>query len=191
MTVVTDGPVAYPALGKIWEKFMDALQNDAHSVEERRTLAVRAVVKDILTDENQALLAALRRYSSRTQLELVPTTSVEEIFSHYDRSALSDSLRREIIHGLNKGLAPAVAFEVAISSVVDSLIREMQTRLIDEIQLQPDKDGLYNADVVDRVKTVFKSMSVDDICEMLASGDTNAAKARVIKKTGIDEGPEL
>src|SRR5882757_1747537 len=98
---MTDGPFKNLQLASRWKRFAEAVQNDAVGMVERCSLAGDALVREVLTEETQALLIDLQAYRSREQLDIDPLSSVESIFNSHSKTPFTDSLEKELAFRLN------------------------------------------------------------------------------------------
>lgn len=189
-----DGPHKNLKLDWRWKRFAGTLHNDAADDGERSGLASHALVREILTEDNPALLAELTRYAQQPQLDLVPEDSVQRIFSKHRRSAFSGTLEKEVTFRLHDGSPPDAALEEALRASVDDQLRKASDRIEDEcicgyVRGEMRKDQYLC--MVDRANAIIDGLSRPAICDALRNGDKDAFAGAASKRKGIDEGPKL
>lgn len=189
-----DGPHKNLKLDRHWKRFAATLHNDAADDSERSGLASHALVREILSHDNRALLAALIGYAQQPQLDLVPEDPVQRIFSKHGRSAFSDILEKEVTFRLRDGSPPDAALEEAIKASVDDHIWKAKHRIEDECicgyargEMQEDQSH----SMVDRATAVLDRLPRPAICDAIRNADKDAFVAAASKRKGIDEGPKL
>ena len=115
---MTDGPFKNMKLSARWKRFAEAVQNDAVDHAERCALASHAILYDLLTDDNRALLSDLQGYANRVQLDIDPLSAVDEIwhfsFIQWSGAAANGTRQRMLPFGKNK------RFAIAYSEGLDS-----------------------------------------------------------------------
>lgn len=191
---MTDGPFTNLRLDSRWKRFAESVQNDAVSESERCALASDALVREILTDLNQALLADLEAYVWQEQLDIDPRFSVERIFDRHSKTPFADILHRELTYLLDGQMRSDAAFGQALEASVSDQISEARNRIEEEC-IRARESGEMRQSQFDRTVTeasaAFDALAEDEICKALRAGDKNAFKEAVSKKEGLDEGPNL
>lgn len=191
---MTDGPFKNLKLGSRWKRFAEAVQNDAVDSAQCCALASDALVREILTDTNQVLLADLQAYSGREQLDFDPSSSIESIFNGHSKSPFADTLQKELAFRLSEQIAPDVAIGQALEASVGDQISEARNRIEEEC-IRARESGEMRQDQFDRTvnhaSAAFNALAKNEICNALRAGDKNAFKDAVSKKEGLDEGPSL
>ncbi len=129
---MTDGPFKNLKLGSRWKRFAEAVQNDAVDSAQCCALASDALVREILTDTNQVLLADLQAYSRREQLDFDPSSSIESIFNGHSKTPFADTLQKELAFRLSEQIAPDVAIGQALEASVGAQISEARNRREEE-----------------------------------------------------------
>ena len=191
---MSDGPFKHLRLGSPWKRFAAASCNNAVDTTERCALAKDALMREILTDENRALLRDLRAYTRCGQLDFEPRSPVDTIFRSHPKTAFGDILQREMAFRVADQMTPDAAFERALEASVHehigkakSRIREEYIRALECGELTQDQ---YDCTVT-QANATFDALAETDICDALREGDRNAFKDDVSKRTGLDEGPNL
>lgn len=191
---MSDGPFRNLKLGNRWKRFAEAVQNDAVDASERRALALDALVHEILTDSNQALLADLQAHVRREQLDFDPLSSAESIFNGHSKTPFADILQKELAFRLSEQKQANSALDQAIEASVRDHISEVRNRIEEEC-IRARESGEMQQDQFDQTVTqasaIFDSLAPDEICDALRAGDKKAFKDAVSKKDGLDEGPSL
>ena len=189
-----DGPFKHLRLSSRWKRFAAAAHNDAVDSTELSALAKDALVHEILTDANQALLSDLRAPDSEGQLELYPHFSVDSIFLRHNKTPLSDILQREMAFRLAEQMPSSAAFDGALEAATHDQIGRARTRLQDECTRAVESRELTHKQydrTATRTNSTFNKLRESDICDALRVGNRNAFKDDVSKKTDLDEGPKL
>ena len=189
-----DGPFKHLRLSSSWKRFAAAAHNDTVDSTELSALVKDALVREILADENQALLSDLRAPDSEGQLELYPHISVDSIFRRYNKTALSDILQREMAFRLADQMPSNAAFDRALEAATHEQIGRALIRLLDEftraVELRELTHEQYDR-MATRTNATFDELRESDICDALRAGNRNAFKDDVSKKIDLDEGPKL
>jgi len=191
---MSDGPFKNLKLSKSWNRFVKAVQNAAFDRAECCALASDALVREILTDSVQALLADLQAYARRKQLDLDPLSSVESIFNVHMKTPFADTLQKEVTFCLSDGVAPVDAVQHALDAAVSEQIREARNRIEEECISAREGGGMLQdhfSRTISQSSTIFDSLIKNDVCKALLAGNKNAFKNAVSKKVGLDEGPSL
>ena len=189
-----DGPHKNLKLDRRWKRFAAALHNDAADDGERSGLASDALVREILTDDNPALLAELIRYAQQPQLDLVPEDSVQRIFSRHRKSAFSDTLEKEVTFRLRDGNQPDAAIDEAIRASVDDQISKVNARIKDECTCAHERGEMRKDQslcMVNRANAILDGLPWRAVCDALRNGDKDAFAGAASKRKGVDEGPRL
>ncbi|MBI1274453.1 hypothetical protein GC177_00585 [bacterium] len=191
---MTDGPFRNLKLSRRWKRFSEAVQNDSVDKAEVCALASDAFVREILTDDAQALMADLQAYEQREQLDFDPTSSFEAIFDDHSKTPFADTLQKELAFRLAEKMPPNVAVEQALEASVNDQIIEARNHIEEEC-IRVLESGEMRKDQFDRtitqVDAAFETLNKDAICDAIRAGDKNAFKNAVSKKKGLDEGPNL
>lgn len=191
---MSDGPFKNLKLGTRWKRFAEAVQNEAFDSSACCALASHALLNEILTDSVRAILAALRAYASRQQLDIDPLSSVESIFNDHMKTPFSDSLQKQVVFRLSDQVTPADAVRQALEASVSEHSSDARNRIVDEC-IRARETGEMRQDqysrAVSNVKTIFGLLAKNEVCEALHVGNKNAFKDAVSKKQGLDEGPPL
>jgi hypothetical protein len=191
---MTDGPFKNLNLGRRWKRFAEAVQNDAVDEAARCALASDALVREILTDETQALLTDLGAYGRQEQLDIDPLSSVENIFNGHSKTPFVDTLQKEIAFRLGAQMPPDAAIDQALEASVSDRISEARSRIEEEC-IRARESGEMRQDQFDRTvmqaNAAFDALAKDEICDALRAGDKDSFKGAVSKKEGLDEGPDL
>lgn len=191
---MTDGPFKNLKLSSRWKRFAEAVQNDAVDRAARCALASDALVREILTDETQALLTDLHAYGRQEQLDIDPLSSIESIFNGHSRTPFADTLQKELAFRLSEQMPPDAAIDKALEASVGDHICEARNRIEEEC-IRARESGEMRQDQFDRTVTqasaAFDALAKNEICNALRAGDKNAFKDATSKKEGLDEGPDL
>lgn len=191
---MTDGPFKNLKLGKGWNRFVEAVLNDAVDQSECTDLANDSLVRGLLTSANSAILENLYAYAGQDQMVFDQVSDVEDIFDRHDKTPFSDQLQKQLIYLLNGGVPMASALAEAIEASVESHIAATENRLQEEfISLRESRalsEEKYESGIA-KVYTTFKAVDISEICNALRGGNKNAFKAATSKKEGLDEGPRL
>lgn len=189
-----DGPLKNLNLGSRWKRFVGASHNDAFDSTERCALASDALLRDILTDDLQALLTDLRTHERQPQLDLEPLSSVESVFRRHRKTAFGDILQKEVSFRLCDRMTLSTAVRQALEASVDDQISKARNRVQEECIRARESEEMRQ-DEYDRTVTLasaaFDAMANDEFCDALLAGDKNAFENGSSKKTGLDEGPRL
>lgn len=191
---MSDGPFKNLNLGKHWKRFADAMQNDTFNSSDCCALASHALVQELLTDNLSALLAVLRDYTSRKQLDIDPSATVESIFNDHMNTPFCDTLQKQIAFRLNDQVSPADAIQQALEESLSKHTNDVRNRIVDEC-ISAREAGAIRQDQfsssVSNINSVFDALEKDKVCNALLDGKKNAFKTAVSKKQGLDEGPPL
>lgn len=191
---MTDGPFKNLKLGKGWNRFVEAVLNDAVDQSECTDLANDSLVRGLLTSANSAILENLYAYAGQDQMVFDQVSDVEDIFDRHDKTPFSDQLQKQLIYLLNGGVPMASALAEAIEASVESHIAATENRLQEEfISLREARalsEEKYESGIA-KVYTTFKAVDISEVCNALRGGNKNAFKAATSKKEGLDEGPRL
>lgn len=191
---MSDGPFKNLKLCRRWKRFVEAVQNDAFGSNECCALASDALVREILTDDVQPLLADLQAYARREQLDFDPLSSVESIFNGHSKMPFADTLQKEVVFRLSELIAPSNALWQALDASVSNQISVVRNRIEEEC-IRAREVGEMRQDQFDYTVTqasaTFDLLARNKICEALLAGDKKAFKGAVSKKKGLDEGPCL
>ncbi len=191
---MTDGPFKNLKLGKGWNRFVEAVLNDAVDQSECTDLANDSLVRGLLTSANSAILENLYAYAGQDQMVFDQVSDVEDIFDRHDKTPFSDQLQKQLIYLLTGGVQMASALAEAIEASVESHIAATENRLQEEfISLRESRalsEEKYESGIA-KVYTTFKAVDISEICNALRGGNKNAFKAATSKKEGLDEGPRL
>ena len=191
---MSDGPFKNLKLKTRWKQFAEAVQNDTFNRDECCAMASHALVCDILTYDVQALLADLLAYARRTQLDFDPLFTVESIFNAHMRTPFTDSLQKEIALCLNDEIASGDALREGLKASVTQEISIAMNRIQEECILSREFGEMWQDQFNNTIKqasATFKALDIDKICDALQSGNKNAFKHSVSKKTGLDDGAPL
>jgi hypothetical protein len=191
---MSDGPFKNLSLGYRWKRFAEAVQNNAVDEAARCALASDALVREILTDETQSLLTDLGAYKRRVQLDIDPLSSVEDIFHGHSKTPFADTLQKELAFRLGAQMPRDAAIDQALEATVGDRISEARSRIEEEC-IRARESGEMRQDQFDRTvmqaNAAFDALANDRICHALRAGDKDAFKDEVLKKEGLDEGPDL
>jgi len=191
---MSDGPFKNLKLGKCWKRFVEAVQSDAFGHAYCCALASDALLDEILTNAVKTIVADLVAFGSRVQLDLVPLTSVEEIFNRHSKSAFTDTLQKEVACRVSDQMACSDAIKEAIGAAVSDHIGEVKNR-IEEESIRSLEFGKMRQDqfyrIVNQSNAIFASLASNEVCDALLACDKKAFKDVVSKKVGLDEGPSL
>lgn len=191
---MTDGPFNNSKLGSRWKRFAEAVQNDAVDMASRCALASDALLREILTDETNALLANLRVYGRQQQLDIDPASLVENIFNEHDKTPFADILQKQIAIRLGEQMPPDTAIDQALEATVGKQISEARSRIEEEC-IRARDTGEMQQDQFERTvreaNAAFHLLAETEICDAVRIGDKDAFKDAVLKKRGTHEGPKL
>jgi hypothetical protein len=191
---MSDGPFKNSKLPKWWKGFGEAVHNDAVDDEERCARASHAVIKDVLTEDTQAVIVALQAFAALQQLEIDPASTIERIFDNHQKGPFVDRLQRELAFQLNQKKPPKEALSQAMAEALRDQVSQVKNRFQEEcIHLAEAGDmNREQSEVgVERANKIFDRLVVDDIRDAVFTGNKNAFKNAVPKKEGLDEGPGL
>ena len=191
---MSDGPFRHLRLSTHWKRLVAAACNDAVDQFERCGLAKDALTREILTDENSALLREIRAYARCGQLDMDPNSPVDTIFGSHPKTAFGDILQSQMAFRVADHMTPDVALDRALEASVHEHTAKAKSRILDEC-IRALECGELTQDQYDRmvahVNATFDALTETDICDALSAGDRNAFKADASKRTGLDEGPKL
>lgn len=191
---MSDGPFKNAKLPRWWKGYMDALGNEAVSVEERYSEAAHAVLGDVLADDIQTLFSDLQAFADRQQLDLDTVSSAESIFDSHAKTPFADLLQKEMLYRLANKEAPDEAFANGMAEAVRGQIEEARTRSQEECIHAADV-GDMNQDAcdraVERTSADFSQLSVAEICDAALAGDKKAFRNAIGKQESLEEGPDL
>ena len=191
---MSDGPFKHLRLSSRWKRFAAAACNDAVDSTELGALANDALVHEILTDDNQALLRDLAAYARGRQLDLDPQPTVDTIFGSHPKTAFSDILQREMAFRLADHMTPAAASETAVEAAFHDHTCKARTHIQEEC-IRALECGELTQDQYDctltQANATFDSLAESDICDALRAGDRTAFKDDVSRRIGLDDGPNL
>jgi hypothetical protein len=191
---MTDGPFKNLKLGVRWKRFAEAVQNDAMDATKRCGLASDALVREILSDDNSDLLAALQRHVGQRQLDIDPGSSVESIFGSHRKTPFADSLQREMAFRLGKGASLELAMGQALQASLSDQISVAKNRIEEECIRAREAGEMRQTQfdcVISQAKKAFEALDKETICDALRAGSKDAFKGAASKKEDIDEGPNL
>jgi len=191
---MSNGPFKNLKLTKRWKRFAEAVQSDACDLTYCCALASDALLEEILTTEVKAIVTDLVAFGSRAQLDLVPLSSVEEIFNRHSKSAFTDTLQKEVECRVSDQMACSDAIKEAMGAAAGDHICEVKTRIEEECirSLEFGKmrqDQFYRT--VSQSNAILTTLANNEVCEALLACDKKTFKDAVSKKLGLDEGPSL
>jgi hypothetical protein len=191
---MTDGPFNNLKLGSCWKRFAEAVQNDAVDEAVRCAVASDALLREMLTEETETLLADLHTYGHQEQLDFDPLSSVENIFNGHSKTPFADTLQKELAFRLSEQMLPDAAITQAVEATVGHQISGARSRIEEEC-IRARESGEMRQDQFDRTvreaNAAFDALAKDKICDALRAGDRTAFTSAVSKKEGLDEGPGL
>ena len=134
---MTDGPFRNLKLDKRWKRFFEAVQNDTVDSTEVCAFASDALMHEILTEDNKALLADLYAYEQKKQLDLDPVSSCDSIFDEHSKTPFSDFLQKELKYRLIEHVPPDIAINQALERSVDHQIVKAENHVEEECTSAP------------------------------------------------------
>lgn len=190
---MTDGPFRNAKLSSRWKRYGQALVSDAESPAARALLACDCMLEDVNMDVVGSLLAELKAYVQRAQLDLDPGPAVEAIFEEHPPSDMTDAFRRQLMANLMDSTPADLALDQAIATVVKDLIDTTRSRLASECMHARTRGDMSVEDYrkgISRNNETFSAINQDEICAALVSGNKRAFRKSREKKSGVDDGPE-
>ena len=191
---MSDGPFKNLRLSNDWRRFAAAAGNDAADGKHRCDLASHALVREILTDDNQALLNDLQAYSCERQLDFDPASSVESIFRRHSKTAFGDTLHKELAFRLGHQMQAGSVMEEALKASIENQSSKARKRLEEECIRARESGEMQQGDfdrTVTHANEAFDALTKDEIYDAIYARDPNAFKIATSKKRGLDEGPSL
>ena len=189
-----DGPFKNLKLGRRWSRFVTASHNEAFDGTQRCALASDALLRDMLTDADQALLTDLQTFERQPQCDLEALPLVKSLFQKRRKTAFAEILEKELSFRLSDRMTFGSALQRAIQASVDCYINRARNRIQEECIRARDSGEMLQDDykrTVTSASTAFDAMSKYKICDALLTRDKNAFENDASKKNGIDEGPRL
>lgn len=191
---MSDGPFKNLKLNKRWKRFAEAVQNSAFSSHVCCDMASDALMHEVLTEGVHSLLADLQSYTNQKQLELNPLLAVENIFNAHMKTPFTDILQKEITLCLSDQVALTDAIGKSMKVCVNEQINEIMNRIQEECIIARDCKEMSQVQfnhTLNQAGSILSSLSVDNICQALFSGNKNAFKKVVTKQERIEDGPPL
>ncbi len=190
---MTDGPFDNLNLGKNWEKFNKAIQNESAGASECAAIAADTMLKE-LSVNNARLIKNLVTRPRQGQIEFDQASFSELTFSKHPSTLFSDKLQKELKPQLHNGATFEKALIKAGIESVSSHISESYNRVQEGI-IQLRDNGKINADqcqkLLKKTNATFRAVDKQGICNALLGGNKNAFKKAASKKTKLDDGPTL
>lgn len=189
---MTDGPFKNAPLNSRWKKFGDGLANDAASPSEHVARLDSAIRRDLCTKETNALVDALLAHVNQLQTDAFPQISIETIFEQHPKTPQSDMLRKFILVNLAKSMSIDDAWKFGFDSFVRHEANLARNRIAEEAIAARDRGDLKRAEfakVITRNRETFADLDIDKLKESILNKSARK-KVAVIKKDGLDEGPE-
>lgn len=191
---MTDGPFKNANLTRWWKSYMDAVANDAVSVEERCAQAAHALLHDVLANDAQVLFSDLQAFASRPQLDLDAVSVAEGIFDSHAKTPFADLLQKEMVYRLANNELPQAALSNGMEDAVRRLIEEARTRSQEEC-IHAVNVGDMTPDACDRAlertSLDLTNIAVTDVCDAALAGNKKAFESAIGKQEGLEEGPNL
>lgn len=191
---MTDGPFKNLKLTAHHRKVVETLGNDAFSDDERSSRICHASLKDLSSSGDLDLVAALQNQSKEAQLDLDAVGTVEQIFESNNKTPFANTLQQETRYELHHGKSLEASLEHALPQAVERHLQEFGNRVHESfLQVQEAGDARPNeiAHAMRDLSRAIKFVPVDKICNAVRTGDKNAFKESVAKKSGAEEGPSL
>ncbi|SER13468.1 hypothetical protein [Sphingobium sp. YR768] len=191
---MTDGPFRNMPLNARWKRYGEDLVNDAKSLDERVARAGDAMLANADIGEIAMLVAALREYDNRLQLDFDPLGSIQRIIEQHDGGCLADELARNLMANLHSQAPLAMALDNALVDIAEDLISSSKNRLdvhcIESRELGDMKAAEYPTARA-RNRDTFAAIDAAKIANALEMGDRRAFAVGLKKKVGTDDGPDF
>tara|TARA_R110000868_G_scaffold410363_3_gene698186 strand:+ start:669 stop:1244 length:576 start_codon:yes stop_codon:yes gene_type:complete len=191
---MTDGPFRNMPLNAAWKRYGEDLVNDAKSSDERVARAGDAMLANVDIGEIATLVAALREYDNRLQLDFDPLGSIQRIIEDHAGGCLGDELARNLMANLYGQDSLATALDKALIDVAENLISSSKNRLdahcIKSRELGDMKAAEYPTALA-RNRDTFAAIDAAKIANALETGNRRAFAASLKKKVGTDDGPDF
>jgi hypothetical protein len=190
---VPDGPFRNQQLGSRATKFANAIYYQVESLDKCRALASDAILDSII-GVNRPLLAALRGYQFRKQLEFDPEAAIAKIFDEHSKSQFSNTMEREISYRINQQQSGVVAIVSGMQSACKSYMQAFGIR-IEEAGLDLFHKGKMSKDQLSTFigKCNEAMIGLDELrlFEAVRDGNKSEFARDTRKQTGVNEGPQL
>jgi hypothetical protein len=190
---MTDGPFRNSEMSSRWKRYGQGLISDAESLEERTIQACHSMIGDVDMKTFSPLFNELKAYAERAQMDLDPVTATEAIFDNHAPSSLADSLQRHLVANLRDQISPDRALDRALDSTARDWIGTTKNRLDEQCICARELGDMSRENyskAIERNRETFGAIKPNELCDALAAGNKRAFKQAVLKKTGVDEGPE-
>jgi len=191
---MSDGPFKNLKLPRRWKLFSEAVQTDAFDTSYCCALASHALLNDILTDKAKHLLLELRAYVNRDQLDFDPLSSLNGIFSRHSRTPFADILEKEVALRVGGQMVVCDSIKESLGAALVEHMGEAKNRIIEEClesrEFKKMQQDQFNR-TISQSSAIFRSLSINDICEALLACEKNAFKKDISKKVGLEDGPCL
>ncbi|TAJ74912.1 MAG: hypothetical protein EPO45_16510 [Sphingobium sp.] len=191
---MTDGPFRNMPLNAAWKRYGEDLVNDAKSSDERIARASDAMLSNVDIGEIATLVAALREYDNRLQLDFDPLGSIQRIIGEHDGGSLGDELARNLMANLQGQDPLATALNKALIDVAENLISSSKSRLDVHCVKSRELGDMKAADyptALARNRDTFAAIDIAKISNALETGNRRAFAADLKKKVGTDDGPDF
>jgi len=190
---MTDGPFRNAELSSRWKRYGCDLVSDATDAETRTAQASHSMLEDVDVKAFNALLADLKAYSQRPQMDLDPVPSIEAAFQSHPPSPRMDDFQKHLLANLREQVPLDDALNKALRSSITDWIGMTKNRIDEECIRARDRRDMSPEDYrkgIDRNREAFSAISTDALCDALRTGDKGAFKQALQKKKGLDEGPD-
>ncbi|MEQ9247381.1 MAG: hypothetical protein RLO21_15460 [Nitratireductor sp.] len=191
---MSDGPFTNFTLGSRWKRFAEAAENEATHITQRCALASDAILREILTEDNQALLIDLVAYAQRRQLDIDPRSRVVSIFESHSMTPFADILMKHVLVLLSDQSSMEFTIAQAIEEAVSDQIKIAKSRIEEEC-IRAREHGSMHADQFERttaqIKATFDVLDKDHICRSVQGCNKNAFKEATVKQADENDGPYL
>ena len=191
---MSDGPSKNLDLLRHWKTYVKAVENNAFNLEEKCNLASNALLRDILNNDNQALLCDIEILCSKDQLDLDIRSLIEHQFHRHNKSPFANHLQRELMFRLKNGVAPDIPFQQAVKASVEAQINTIKNRIEDEFIRVSESGKIKQGQahhIVTESNSIFDALDRQGLCEAVSAKNKHAFKRAIQKQKDIDQGPHL
>ncbi|WP_085084176.1 hypothetical protein [Azospirillum oryzae] len=190
---MTDGPFRNSELSRQWKRYGEDLVSDAASPDERAKKALHSMFGDVDLEEFSNLLRELNHYAQSQQMDLYPSSGVEDIFERNPNSTLINYFYRELFSELKEQSNLQIALDKALVSTAKDWIKIAKDRIDDECICARDLGNMTREDyrkAILRNQEAFSQINPNDFCGALIAGNKRTISHALKKKSGVDEGPD-
>lgn len=191
---MNDGPSRNLNLAAHHQKVVDMLAEDAFSEKECKEQICHAMMQDLHEAGDLLLAKDLQVLLNKKQPALYIISDVKQVFESHNKTPFADNLQKRFLHKLEHGLSLKDSLKRSLYQAIEHKMHAFVDQIKDWFMKAKDigdatTEKVENSKV--RLFRVRKIVPIEEICDALQSGDKNAFKRNIVKKSDADEGPSL